>query len=119
MGTIITRIGFCDNCFRNQNPRTGILFVVMGAKNGWHIYKAQNMTRFIGYVPMNYKLIKVIGENVIYEKLCSIHKCGMFVYWEPSIQNYKFDQGDWERGMMTLKEWNALQQLKDDRQYTI
>lgn len=119
MATIISRVGFCDSCCKNQNPRTGIYYVVMGATNGWHIYKAQNMTRFIGYVPMNYKLIKVIGENVIYEKLCSIHGCGMDVYWEPSQQCYKFDQGKWERGMMTLNQWNCLQQIKHDEQYEI
>lgn len=117
--TIITRIGFCENCYRNNNPRTGIYYVVMGAKNGWHVYKAQNMTRFIGYVPMNYKLIKSIGENVIYEKLCSIHDCGMDVYWNPQNQCYNFDQGKWERGIMTINQWNSLQQMKRDNQYLI
>ncbi len=119
MATIISRVGFCDNCYKNQNPRTGIYFVVMGAKNGWHIYQAQNMTRYVGYVPMNYKLIKTIGENIVYERLCSIHECGVEVYWDPSNQCYKFDQRAWQRGMMTTKEWNSLQMYKHDDDYEI
>lgn len=117
METIITRVGFCDNCCKNRNPRTGIFFVVMGT-TGWHILKSKAMGK-IGFVPMNYKLIKTIGENVVYEKLCSIHDCGMEVFYDSNRQSYQFIQGKWGRGVMSVKTWNALQQYKHDGDYSI
>lgn len=114
-GTIISRVGFCDSCSKSSNPRTGGYFVVVGSK-GWHIYKAQRMGK-IGFVPINYHILKAIGENIVYETLCST--CGVDVYWDSESSSYKFDLHDWTRGMMTLKDWNALQQYKHDLDYEI
>ena len=115
--TVIARVGFCEQCFINQHPRTGIFFVVAG-KKGWHIYKAQAMGK-IGYVPTNYRLIKSIGENIVYEKICGIHGCGVNVYFDNSQQMYRFDFLNWQRGIMDNKSWNALVTYKRDEDYLI
>lgn len=115
MHTIITRVGFCERCSRNSNPRSGLFYVVHG-DTGWHVYKSTSLGK-IGFVPTNYKLIKVIGQNVVYEKLCSIHNCGVYVYYDNIKQNYQFDQLNWQRGMLSITTWNALQQYKHDKDY--
>lgn len=115
--TIITRVGFCEACFKAQRPRTDNFFVAMG-KNGWHIMQAKHIGN-IGFTPHLYKLIKSIGQNIIYEKMCSMHDCGTEVYWSQQHQNYRFDLGSWEKGMMLLSDWNSLQKYKHDEDYQI
>lgn len=115
--TTITRVGFCEACFKAQRPRTDNFFVARGT-NGWHIMQAKRIGN-IGYTPHLYRLIKVIGENVVYEKMCTMHSCGTDIYYDSLSQNYKFLLGKWERGMMTLSDWNSLQKYKHDKDYQI
>lgn len=117
MSTIICRVGFCSQCYKAQRPRTDNFFVVHGT-TGWHVMLAQHLGN-PGFVPTLYRLVKVIGENVVYEKLCSMHDCGTDVYYHSTSQEYRFDLGEWERGMMTLETWNALVQYKHDTDYHI
>ena len=114
MKTIITRVGFCSSCYKAQRPRSGNFFVVKG--KDWHIMKSGHIGN-TGFVPFLYKLIKVVGDNVIYEKLCSLNDCGTEVFYIPSSDSYDFRLGKWERGMMDIKTWNALAKYKRDSDY--
>lgn len=113
----MTRVGWCSHCYKAQRPRTDNLFVAKGT-NGWHVMKANHIGN-IGYTPHLYKLIKAIGENVVYESMCAMHDCGVEVFFVPSTDRYNFRLGEWQRGMMTLKTWNSLQQYKHDPDYEI
>jgi len=106
----ITRVGFCPHCFKAQRPRTDNFFVVHG-KN-WHVYRANHISN-PGYTPHLYRLLKTIGENVIVEKICGMHECGSVVWWDNVNQCYAFSLQKWERTMLTIKQWNALLNLKD------
>lgn len=117
MSTIITRVGWCSKCYKAQRPRTDNFFVTMGT-TGWHVMLAKHIGN-IGFVPTLYKLIKTVGQNVIFEQLCSMHECGVEVYYVPSTDKYNFRLGEWKRGMMELKTWNSLQQYKHDTDYEI
>lgn len=114
---IITRVGWCLDCFKAERPRTDNFFVARGT-NGWHVMKANHIGN-LGYTPHLYRSIKIIGENVVYEKMCAMHSCGTDIYYDSLSQNYKFVLGKWERGMMTLSDWNSLQHYKHDPQFEI
>lgn len=109
---MISRVGWCQRCQREMRPKTGHHFVVAGAK-AFHVYQAEH-TVYNGFVPYFYKLVKSIGENVVYERLCGIHECGVEVYWDSQNYKYKFVMKEhlWERGIMPLTTWNALVMFK-------
>lgn len=117
MKTIITRVGWCMDCYKAQRPRTGNFFVAKG-DTGWHVMLANHIGNS-GFTPHLYKLIKVVGENIIYEKLCSLHDCGTDVYFHSASQSYRFDLGKWDRGVMKLTDWNKLVVYKHDPQFEI
>ena len=116
MSTLITRVAFCENCFKEHNPHTNQLFLVYGSScNDFYIRQAKS-NGTTGFTPHILKLIKVIGENVVYEKACGI--CDIDFY---EIQNgdYAFQVLNWTRGMLTLQEWNAWVKYKHDWDYYV
>lgn len=117
METILTRVGFCPDCCRADRPRTDNFFVAMGS-TGWHVMVAKRIGK-PGYVPTLYRLIKALGENVIYEKLCGMHDCGVEVFYNSTTDRYNFHLGKWERGVMTTKNWNSLQAYKHDLDFEV
>lgn len=113
METIITRVGYCPHCNEAMRPHYDSQFAVVGKTGRYHIYIANSLGR-IGFVPHFYKLIKVIGQNVVYEKSCAMHGCGTDIYFDNEKQNYQFYIQGYERGIMDLTSWNALVQYHDD-----
>lgn len=111
--TILTRPGWCEECSKKERPRINDQFIVMGSR-GWHMYIAE-FNRPPGFTPHLYKLVKVIGENVVYEYLCCMHNCGCDIYYDQQKQGYQFQLHDsqWKRGILPIKDWNALQQYFD------
>lgn len=116
MKTIITRTSWCKKCYDAQRPRTGNFFVVKG-KN-WHILKASHIGN-TGFVPTLYKLVKVVGDNIQYEKMCGMSGCNLSVFHIPTTDSYGFELGKWERGTMTIESWNSLCKFKKDSDYHI
>lgn len=106
---VISRVGYCDKCAKAERPRHDSFFVVCGS-HGWHVYRSKGIGK-PGYVPTLYRLIKAIGENIVYEKQCSMHDCSVEIEYRSGM--YHFTLGKWERGMMTRESWNALCNLKD------
>ncbi len=116
MKTIITRTSWCPHCNKAQRPRTGNFFVVKG--KDWHILKASHIGN-TGFVPTLYKLVKVVGDNIQYEKMCAMNNCGVEVFHVPSTGLYDYRLGEWERGTMTIEAWNAMCKYKKDLDYHI
>ena len=108
--TRITRVGFCSYCAKEHRPKTNQAFVAIGATNDYHIYFALH-NGIEGYVPHLYELKKVIGENVVYRKMCAMNGCALKV----NLQTGEFFLPDdyWERGIMTITQWNGLVLFKD------
>ena len=106
----ITRVGFCAHCFKERNPRTGQAFFAQGATETFHIYYAERNGE-IGYTPHIYELIKVIGGNVVYRKMCTIENCGL--YLDHKTGEFWLYESQWQRGIMTLNQWNSLVVFKD------
>ncbi len=118
--TIICRTGFCLDCARANRPLYGQLFLVLGS-HGYHVYEVEYTHRFKGFVPMFYKLIKPIGQNIIYERLCCMGKCAITLVWNTTTKkmDFGFDNTKWKRGIMTLESWNALVQYRRDNDYFV
>jgi len=109
---MICRVGFCPHCKERRRPKTDDAFVAIGAKGDYHVYYADHNGE-LGFVPHIYELLKVIGENVIYRKICTMHDCGTEIDLRYIPPPFVFKKEAWERGMMTITSWNALQQLKE------
>ena len=112
--TTITRVGFCPHCFRDHKPITGQVFLAFGVSS--NLYKVNKANRIgqEGFTPHTYKLIKVIGSNVIIEKACGMYTCGVDREWtNDSYWFYFFTKESWERVIYPVERWNALVLLKN------
>jgi hypothetical protein len=116
----ISRVGFCEKCFKRGSPHNGEYYCVVGDKN-IYVKIAKNAKIFNqGFVPHFYLLLKVIGQNVVYKRSCSIHNCGGHVTITEGVDEngqqvevctWTFDE--FQRGIMTIEQWNALITYKD------
>lgn len=114
--TIVTRVAFCPNCFKENNPKTNQLFLVYGSStNKFRIYRA-NWNGTTGYCPHILRIVKVIGENVVYEKACGICEVDM---WKNNEGTISFEITNWSRGIMSILEWDQWILYKNDYDYEI
>ena len=106
--TILTRVGFCPECKKEERAKTGHYFLAYGS-NGWHAMKAQQNSRYWGYVPHIYKLDQIIEQNVIVLCCCAIEGCGSF--WK-TVENDDpwliLEKTNFKRLVYSLDTWNAL-----------
>lgn len=111
MQHIITRVGHCPLCVLTKSPRTDQAFLAYGSTSKkYNVLYAERNGR-IGYTPHIYKG-KIVGDNVIVEKVCAMYGCG--VDRKPEIDHwFYFTKSDaWTREIWTLKTWQALIDLK-------
>lgn len=113
MGTIITRVGFCEVCFKEKRAKTNQKLLLMGSSS--NALKAVLAIRNgrAGFVPHLYRLRKVEEEKIFYQKVCCI--CGH--YEEEDKDQNKWiclDETQWSGWIRTtLTNWNALCLFKD------
>jgi len=80
---IITRIGFCPECYKTRNPKTEQKFLVYGSTSStFHVMFADHTPPYWGFVPHIYELHKVIGDNVVVLKSCAMGGCGVTFRWD-------------------------------------
>ena len=107
--TMISRVGFCEHCFHLRKPRTNQVYCVIGATGTYHLYYADR-NGVIGFTPHIYDLLKVVGTNVVYRKICVMDSCGLDI---DTTGEFWLEKDHWQRGIMTIECWNALQKFKD------
>ena len=112
----ISRVGFCEKCFKKGNPKDGQYYSVVGTNNIYVRIAEKTKGWNTGFVPHFYSIVKVIGQNVIYEKSCGIHECGghVTIYTnenEKETATWTIDETT--RGVMTIEQWNSLVKYKD------
>lgn len=116
----ICRIGYCEVCAREQRPKSGQQYLVVG-EEGFHLYFAWRNAPIFGFGPHLYKIHKIIGQNVVYDTWCSMYPCG--IAREENIADNSIDyfpnENAKRRGIMLLSDWNALVQYKNDFDYLI
>lgn len=119
--TIITRIGFCPNCYKEKRPHIFDDFLVVGS-TGEHHKKAGRNGNW-GFTPHIYKLVKTVGANVIVDRACAMYLCG--VTMKQKIANgyieteYFVDKTQWVRQIYTREQWDGLLLWKHDNDYWI
>lgn len=115
--TTLSLVCHCPNCEKNGQPKFGTKFVVYGKHhNSFHIYTVEHKG-MIGFTPHIIQLKKVIGENVIYEKACGI--CGVSLWKANDSGEWCFAVKNWERVVITLKQWNDWVLYKTDPDFWI
>lgn len=113
MSELISRVGFCENCFNEGSPKTNQTFLVNGSTHGElkALLALHNGRK--GFTPHFYMLRKVVDNKVFYQKLCGV--CG--TYNEEAEDGKKYlciDETKWSNWIRTsLKNWNALVLFKN------
>jgi len=119
-GTIICRTGWCDICAKENRPHTGQLFLTIGSTGIYHVKKAERIAPRYGFTPHLYQLVKSLGDNVVFNHVCGM-ECSVNIDWDST--NYKWladvKESYWKRGIMELKDWNALVMYKRDEDYIV
>ncbi len=119
METILCRIGYCPHCVKEGSPHTNQVFLVYGSTtNDYKAIKASWTPRFPGFTPHIYKP-KLVGENVIVQRVCAMNGCGVYPQVTQDGVMYLIDQKLWIREIYTIQQWNSLVMWKRDYQYFI
>lgn len=118
-GTIICRTGWCGKCAKEQRPQYNQRFMAVG-EHGYHLYYVETTHRWYGFTPHLYQA-KIIGDNVVYERLCCMENCGVEIYANEKERcfDYFFNKENIIKNITTLKNWNALVMYKNDQDYFI
>lgn len=109
---ILTRCGFCESCYKSHRPSLKDLFAVIGNTGVYHIYSSRGANAH-GITPHFYKLIKVIGSNVVVESICAMDGCGIDIEDCAPDKIFYFRKEQWNRSIITLEQWNSLVMLRD------
>ena len=116
--TIVTRVGWCEECAKQHRPKTGDFFLVYGfAHHSFHMEVAERYGR-VGFTPHIYKLDKNLGENVTVLKSCAMYGCGVDRKWDINEYWFYFVKA-YKKEIWETKQWNGLLTLERDRQYMI
>lgn len=108
---IITRIGFCPECYKTRSPKTDQKFLVFGNHtNQFHVRFANCTPPYWGFTPHIYEIHKNLGENVVVLKSCAMDGCGVTFKWD--IDQWLFVIKKHQREVWTLEKWQSLVELK-------
>lgn len=118
MGDIITRTGYCDRCFKEARPRESNVVLLYGTDtNNFIVHDANRSSKWKGFVPMIYRVEKVIHTKVIAWRACSIYGCGVYMEQTKAGEWYSVRTEAWERFIYSYEEWSALVNFKDHSYY--
>lgn len=111
--TMITRVGFCEKCFKEGRPNSNELFIVFGGSSnsfkGIRTYKGGKK----GFTPHIYQFDRTEGNVLYYSRICCMVGCGaytvkrkgkVFIYLNEDLCEYEYT---------TISNWNALVLFKD------
>jgi hypothetical protein len=108
MSELISRCGFCPECFNSGRPKTNQKFLVNGGTSGElkALLALHNGRK--GFTPHFYMLRKVVDDKVFYQKLCGV--CGTYEVEEEDGRKYLcINESQWSGWIKTsLTNWNAL-----------
>ena len=112
MGIILTRVAFCERCYKNEMPKTGHRFLTIGSKKRFSIHTAnQNGKR--GFTPHIIELIKVEKKMVTYAHYCAMENCGYLIYEQKDSKLY-FEIIHVASSTISIADWNSLVQYRDE-----
>lgn len=109
--TMITRVGYCEKCFKEAKPKSGQMFIAFGdcSQSLKGIRAVRNGRR--GYTPNIYEFQRLMDKTVYYSKICCM--CGCGAYKSKDEKFIYLDDEKTEECYTTLDNWNALVLFKD------
>lgn len=108
----ITRVGFCEVCFKEKRAKTNQKLLLMGSTTGELKAVLAIRNGRAGFVPHLYRLRKVEEQKVFYQKVCCI--CGHYQEESDGKKWLVLDEEKWSGWIRTsLTNWNALVLFKD------
>jgi hypothetical protein len=120
MSITICRVGFCKACFDAKRPYRGAEFVVYGSFRKSYDTRKAMRPGTIGYTPHIFvKHDHSKGDICTISKVCCMCGCGCSyrLSADNKVMLLRPVVDKWEIIFMPMSDWNALVDLKRDRQY--
>jgi len=114
MTTAITRVAFCEECYKKNLPKVGSIFIVYCTNSdAFRILKAERDGQR-GFTPHTFYLHRASDQSVEATVMCCIHNCDI------RIKNPKeFIVLNKKQVILPIKDWVALISFKRDPDYHI
>lgn len=111
------RTFYCPHCFARGRAKDGDHFVLIDNKGRYEVHTvefAERMNR--GFTPHVIEMKKSADGNVHFDYTCAMHDCGHFIQWNRDKEHWMVTvfQTKIQKGVMTVKDWNALIGFIDD-----
>lgn len=118
MGTMFSRIMYCEDCAKLHNPQHGQKFAVKGRSKSLalKIYQVSSPHKE-GFTPHLVEIESTKGGIVKFTRFCGIHDCGILIREDGEAYKVSFKNGYTDH--MPVKEWNAMVQFKGDTGYRL
>lgn len=111
--TMITRIGFCEKCFKEARPKTGNYFIAFGGKSNTFKGMIASHNGMKGFTPHIYQFDKTEGNVLYYSKICCMVGCGAYLKEQKDKKLIYLNEDLCEYEYTTIKNWNALVKFKN------
>lgn len=115
--TMITRLGYCEQCSKAHRPQTNQLFIAFGTKHQCFAGMIAEHSALKGMTPHIYEFQRLTNGTVYFVKVCCMVGCGTYIVTEMERKVEKkyiyINEEKWEDGYMPLSDWNALVLFKD------
>ncbi|HEY5587424.1 MAG TPA: hypothetical protein VIK86_00550 [Candidatus Paceibacterota bacterium] len=113
--TVITRLGYCEKCFKEGRPKIGQNFIVFGKTANTFKGLISEKSNRRGCVPHVYKLKFITRKNVVYYKrICCMDNCGASVGIENNKKFIYFNETQWVHEATSLSNWKELVKFRDE-----
>ena len=118
MKAVITRLGYCPECFKKGSPKADQPFAVFGDTSKEFFVKFAKSGRcHKGFTPHFFLKVGISTDSkqVFYKKLCCMHGCGTDCYREGSTIVIELNQEKWSKILsINIRDWNALVFYRDE-----
>jgi len=117
---MITRIGFCQDCYDRNQPQSNSQYLVFGkTRNEYFFYKAKRRG-LSGFTPHLYIYLGLTDDGLVRVKsTCSMISCGIVKGVVKKNGATPFDIKHYDLSKMTVKSWNSLINYKHDKTFEI
>lgn len=114
----LCRTQYCPICAANGRPYMGDVFVLYGRTSGnILIDECQDRVkaRDYGFTPHLLTILDrdLKNKQVVIEKVCAMHGCGITLYETDEEENYEFVVNRKSITLLSLKQWNDLVKFSD------
>ena len=116
---MISRVGFCQDCFDRNRPQSASSYLVFGSTRREFFFYQSKRRGLRGYTPHLYVYLGLTDSGFVRVKsTCSMCSCGVNVGKEKNGST-PFDIKHYDLIKMTVKNWNSLINYTHDKTFEI